>query len=80
MPPWDVIGQGGMGAILAGVAWLVFTGRLVPRKTLTDAHEERDRWREVALKAMDQNGSLVTGARVTHDVLRALPDVARDVT
>jgi hypothetical protein len=74
--PWNVLAQGGAVVILAGVVWMIVSGRLVPRSALTDAHTERDRWAEAAREAMQQNNALLTGARVTHDVLKALPDVA----
>lgn len=76
MIPWNVIAQGGAVAILAGVVWMIVTGRLVPRSALTDAHVERDRWRDAAREAMRQNNELLTGARVTREVLRALPEAA----
>jgi hypothetical protein len=74
--PVDLVIQGGATALLAAVVWMIVTGRLVPRNALSDAHVERDRWREAALTAMRQNNDLLTGARVTRDVLQALPDPA----
>lgn len=72
----DVVVQGGATALLAGVVWMIVTGRLVPRSALLDAQAERDRWRDAALTAMSQNNDLLTGARVARDVIQALPDAA----
>jgi len=74
--PWSTLGPSGL--LLAIVAWLVrafLTGQIVPRSALLDAHIERDRWRDAALAAIRQNNELLTGVRVTRDVLRALPEL-----
>lgn len=76
MIPADLVIQGGAAALLGVVVWMIVTGRLVPRSALLDAQVERDRWRDLATAAMKQNSELMTGARVTHDVLRALPEPA----
>lgn len=76
MIPWGTLLQGGAGGLLAFVIWLIVTGRLVPRSALLDAQKERDRWAEAMEKAMEQNAELLTGARVTRQVIQALPDAA----
>lgn len=76
MIPAGLITQGGAVALLAAVVWMIVTGRLVPRSALLDAQAERDRWRDAALIAMGQNNDLLNGARVAHDVIKALPDPA----
>ena len=45
--PWGAwLGIAGTGwALAASCAWLVYTGRLVPRTTLEDATHDRDEWR-----------------------------------
>lgn len=35
-------------ALLMAVAWLVFTGRLVPRSSVEDIRADRDNWRDAA--------------------------------
>jgi len=73
----DMVGQlaakGGGWALLGAVVWLIATGRLVPRSALLDTQAERDKWYEAAQTAMRQNNQLLTGARVTHEVLQSLP-------
>ena len=76
MIPWSVIGQGGAVAVLAGVVWMIVTGRLVPRSALLDAREQRDKWEQAAHTAMQQNNQLLTGTRVAADVISALPNAA----
>lgn len=79
--PWGTVGPSGL--LFAVVAWLVrafLTGQIVPRSALLDAHTERDRWRDAALAAIRQNNELLTGARVTRDLLRALPDPVGEPT
>lgn len=75
--PWGTLGPAGLLAVVVG---LIVTGRLVPRSALLDAQAERDRWRDLATAAMRQNGELLTGARVTRDVLKALPEPAQEPT
>jgi len=74
--PADLIIQGGAAALLAVVVMMIVTGRLVPRSALLDAQAERDKWQEAAMTTIRQNNELLTGARVTRDVLQALPDPA----
>jgi len=74
--PADLIIQGGATALLVVVVLLIVRGSLVPRSALLDAQAERDRWRDAALEAIRQNNELLTGARVTREVLQALPDAA----
>lgn len=80
MIPLDTIIQGGATALLAAVVWLIVRGHLVPRKALLDAQTERDRWRDACLAAMRQNNELLTGARITREVLQVLPDAAGERT
>lgn len=80
MAQLNVLIQGGATALLAAVVWAIVTGKLVPRRTLLDAQEQRDKWCEAAMKAMKQNNELLTGARVASDVIKALPDAAGERT
>jgi hypothetical protein len=75
MIPWGTLGPSGLLAVCVG---MILAGRLVPRSALLDAHAERDRWRELAQAAVIQNHELLHGARVARDVLRALPEPARE--
>lgn len=45
--PWGVwLGISGTGwGLAASCAWLVYTGRLVPRTTLDDSNHDRNEWR-----------------------------------
>jgi hypothetical protein len=74
--PIDWIIQGGATGLLAAVFGMIVTGRLVPRSTLLDVREQRDKWERAANTLMQQNNQLLTGARVATDVIRALPDAA----
>ena len=72
-PTWGDLVQVSATGVLVGVVWMVLTGRLVPRSALLDTQAERDKWYQAAMETMNQNRELLTGARVTHDVLRSLP-------
>lgn len=47
--PAAVFTNGAAIGLLAAVAMLIFTGRLVPRSTLDDMRADRDNWRAAAL-------------------------------
>lgn len=57
--PWAT--QGGAVGLLAAVAWMVFTGRLVPRKVHEQAvsaeRQRGDDWRD-AYRAMEARGEI----------------------
>lgn len=70
----------GVVTVVLLVGWMVWTGRLVPRRTHEDALHDRDEWRaahrisEAARVEMSGHfESLLEHARVTEAVLRALP-------
>ncbi|RSS43836.1 hypothetical protein [Streptomyces sp. WAC08241] len=70
----------GISGLLALVVLLVLTGRLVPRSTLQDMRDERDKWQaahdksEAARQAeRDQVTELLELSRVAGHVLSALP-------
>lgn len=63
------------GAMILVVAWLVFTGRLVPRITheeqLRDLRTERDRWRTVAEENAKQVTALLPAAQASTSFIEA---------
>lgn len=72
--PGEWIVQGGAVGLLALGVLLVFTGRLIPRSTYNDLKDDRDHWREVAMKAVGHTEQLLPAARVATQVSRALTD------
>lgn len=58
--PW---GQVGPGALVAFFVMLVFTGMLVPRKTLKASEEREREWKSLALEGQRQNGELISQVR-----------------
>ncbi|MGW5173097.1 hypothetical protein ACWERY_01865 [Streptomyces sp. NPDC004082] len=73
-------GDAGLGALLVLVVLLIFTGRLVPRRTHEDVLTDRDNWRQAYLeseqarrKEHDQTGELLEMARLGGHILTALP-------
>lgn len=84
----DVLGTiaptGGFITALVAMAWLVYTGKLVPRSVLDDQRADhavamaaeradKEHWRQVAVTSSAQVSELLTTARVTAQVLQALP-------
>lgn len=76
------------GALLASSPWvllaigffLLMTGHLVPRRTLTDMKEDRDAWRKVAdvsetvrAEQTRQNNQMIAALETVEQVVRALP-------
>lgn len=74
--PGEWIVQGGAVALLGMVALMVFIGRLVPRRTYDDLVQDRDYWREVALRAMGHAEALMPAAEITTRITEALGDAA----
>lgn len=72
--PGEWILQGGAGALVALTVWMILTGRLIPRATLSKLEQERDLWRSVALKAMGHADALLPAAQIATEVTRALGD------
>lgn len=73
--PGEWIVQGGAVALLLLVALMVFRGQLVPRSIYQEKVKECDHWREVALKAIGQNETLLPAAQITTQVVKELGDV-----
>jgi hypothetical protein len=74
------VSQAGPTALLALVVLLVLTGRLVPRSTLEDAHQERDTWRAAHVESekarreeREQTEALLEMAHLGNQVLNSLP-------
>lgn len=63
------------GMLILAVAWLVFTGRLVPRVTheeqLADLRTERDRWRTAAEESTRQVTALLPAAQASTSFIEA---------
>lgn len=43
--PWPLIGYGSAWSLVGLFVWLIYTGRLIPRSTLEDAHHDATEWR-----------------------------------
>jgi hypothetical protein len=74
----DLVGQSGLAAILLSVIWMIFTGRLVTRREVTDIKEERDYWRAAFNEEQRQTQELLETARLNQAVLNALPKPPSD--
>lgn len=72
----DLVLPASAPAMLLAFGWMVFTGRLVPARTVAKIEQDRDYWRQVALKALGQSDRLLSSAEVATRVLGALPDAA----
>ncbi len=85
---WQTLGLGAALSALAlsvvGVFRAVYKGQLIPGPThrrelsaekerTADAERQRDMWQKVALEAMGQNSQLMPVAKVTQQVVQALP-------
>lgn len=75
--PGDWIVQGGAVGLLALVVLLILTGRLIPRAMYKELAEDRDYWRQVALKAGEQVEDLRVYGKITTDVVRHLGDITQ---
>jgi hypothetical protein len=62
----------GAGALVSLFVLMIYTGRLVPRREYDRAVARADKWEQVALEALRQNGQLMVTAQVTTDVMRAV--------
>ena len=83
IPPGLLNGLGVVGVVLL-MGWLVFTGRLVPRRTHEDVIHDRDEWRsesrikdaQIAEKDMQLRHMAEVGKTV-EQAFRGLQDQAR---
>lgn len=86
IPPALFNGIGVVTVVLL-VGWMIFTGRLVPRRTHDDIMHDRDEWR-VAHRISEatradlakQVGELLEHARTTEALIRSLPGPGRGRT
>jgi len=72
--PGEWIIQGGAVAVLAVVFLLVMTGRLVPVRTVKQLEQDRNYWREAALKSLAHIEALIPAARIAAAGIKALSD------
>jgi hypothetical protein len=72
------VGDMGATALLAIVVLMVLTGRLVPRRTLTDLKEERDHWRTAAEERSSQLSDLLSATDTSTRLIEALTDATKD--
>ena len=68
--------QGGAVGMLGVVAFMIYLGRLVPRRHYDDIVRDRDQWRDVALKAIGQADALMPGAQIAAQMAEALTAAA----
>lgn len=77
--PWTVIGGLTPSALLSIVVVLILTGRLVPRATYQELHDQKKHWREAAEKLRETNHVLtkaVEKQEVTSDaIIRVMESV-----
>lgn len=78
------IGQFSAGALVALVVMLILLGRLVPRQSLLDMREDRDKWRTTAedwQRTASQLGmsmeKLLTAAELTNHALTEIQELAQ---
>ena len=74
----DLVLPASAPAMVLAFCWLVFTGRLVPRRTYEDMRTDRDNWRQLALRSFGHANRLGVGAEVAADALRTLAGVATE--
>ena len=78
------LGQFSAGALVALVVLLILVGRLVPRQSLLDMRDDRDRWRATAeewQKTATQLGmsmeKLLSAAELTNHALTEIQELAQ---
>lgn len=83
---WPQIGIAGtligtLGALVGLAVRKIYSGDLVPRRTLEDAQEQRDKWEQASIKAQDnvallaaQVSDLAEIGKVTESLLRSIVD------
>lgn len=63
----------GVVGMLAGLFWMLATGRLATRRELDEARADRDMWRETAQTLAPVVSQVLTEAETTNRLLRAMP-------
>lgn len=74
--PGEWITQGGAVGLLGIVVLLILSGRLIPRRVYRDLENDRDHWREAAMKAINQADQLLPSARITTEMVTAMANQA----
>lgn len=75
--PVNVLLQGGAVGMLGLTVLMIFTGRLVPLRNYRSLEEDRDHWRDVAIKSIGQADELLLSARIAANVADALHKEAK---
>lgn len=73
MIPQEWLIPGGAVGLLGLGVLMIFRGWWVPGSQVARIERERDEWKALALKAMDQNQQLLAQGRTVVDVLNAIP-------
>lgn len=74
--PGEWITQGGAVGLLGVVVLLILSGRLIPRRVYRDLENDRDHWREAAMKAIGHADQLLPAARITTEMVTAMANQA----
>jgi hypothetical protein len=67
-----VVRDWGVGGLLTFCIILILVGKLTPRSVLDDVINDRNQWRDLAMKLTDQVDQLLTVARATEQTLRII--------
>jgi hypothetical protein len=57
IPP-ELFTGGGLAGLVATAVWMIYTGRLVPRRVYEDMKTERDDWKKAAETRSEQNAAI----------------------
>ena len=74
--PAEWVVPGGAVGLLTLVALMIYRGQLVPRRTYDDLRQDRDYWREAAMKSQRHTEALMPAARITTRMAEALGEAA----
>lgn len=67
-----ILKEWGAPGLVTVTVLAILTGRLVPLRFYRAVAEERDQWREAAMKASQQKEELLPAAQITSAVVRQL--------
>ena len=70
--PWETIGPSGL---LALAVLLIIRGDLVPRRVHEAVVADRDQWRTIALRNMEDSKVVLEATRTTAHFIQSLPQV-----
>lgn len=71
--PGDFVINAGAVSMLAGVVWMIFTGRLVTRREADGLKAELEYWRNAFMEEQKQTNELLEVGKVTSATMNALP-------